>query len=109
MNKKPMKKYKIAVLDDYQNAALVRLFHPLLHAGLARRTEMTIFRQLWAAHCRSRAGTIRRTDPAVFRFQANRKCFNTQSVLEHSLENRETVECISQFAMLLRVCDRQSP
>ncbi len=22
MNKKPMKKYKIAVLDDYQNAAL---------------------------------------------------------------------------------------
>jgi hypothetical protein len=31
------------------------------------------------------------------------------AVLEHSLENRETVECISQFAMLLRVCDRQSP
>ena len=24
MNKKPMKKYKIAVLDDYQNAALER-------------------------------------------------------------------------------------
>jgi hypothetical protein len=31
------------------------------------------------------------------------------AVLEHSLENRETVECISQFAMLLRVCNRQSP
>jgi hypothetical protein len=31
------------------------------------------------------------------------------NVLEHSLENRETVECISQFAMLLRVCNRQSP
>ena len=31
------------------------------------------------------------------------------NVLEHFLENRETVECISQFAMLLRVCDRQSP
>ena len=28
--------------------------------------------------------------------------------LEHSLENRETVECVSQFAMLLRVCNRQS-
>ena len=31
------------------------------------------------------------------------------AVLEHSLENREAVECISQFAMLLRVCNRQSP
>ena len=30
-------------------------------------------------------------------------------VLEHSLENRENVECISQFAMLLRACNRQSP
>jgi hypothetical protein len=48
-------------------------------------------------------------DPAVVRFQATRKCFNTPNMLEHSLENRETVECISQFAMLLRVCDRQSP
>ena len=28
------------------------------------------------------------------------------SVLEHSLENDETVECISQFAMLFRVCNR---
>lgn len=50
-----------------------------------------------------------RIDPAVVRFQANRKCFNTPNVLEHSLENRETVECISQFAMLLRVCNWQSP
>ena len=31
------------------------------------------------------------------------------AVLEHSLENRETVESISQFALLLRVCNRQSP
>ena len=44
--------------------------------------------------------------PQFFDF---RKCFNTPNVLEHSLENRETVECVSQFAMLLRVCDRQSP
>jgi len=43
------------------------------------------------------------------RFQANRKCFNAPNVLEHSLENGETVECISQFAMLLRMCNRQSP
>ena len=50
-----------------------------------------------------------RIDPPVDRFQANRKCFNTPNVLEHSLENRETVECISQFAMLLRVCNRQYP
>jgi hypothetical protein len=35
--------------------------------------------------------------------------FNTPNVLEHSLENRETVECISQLAMLLGVCNRQSP
>jgi hypothetical protein len=35
--------------------------------------------------------------------------FNTLNVLEHSLENRETVERISQFAMLLGVCNRQSP
>src|SRR5437667_11043563 len=31
------------------------------------------------------------------------------NVLEHFLENRKTVECISQFAMLLRVRNRQSP
>ena len=35
--------------------------------------------------------------------------FNTLNVLEHSLESRETVECIFQFAMLLRVCNRQPP
>ena len=58
---------------------------------------------------RSGCGTKCRVDPAGVRFQANRKCFNTPNVLEHSLENRETVECISQFAMLLRVCNRQSP
>jgi len=40
-------------------------------------------------------------DRSRSRFQANRECFNTPNVLEHSLENRETVECISQFAMLL--------
>ena len=57
---------------------------------------------------RSGCGTKCRVDPAGVRFQANRKCFNTPNVLEHSLENRETVECISQFAMLLRVCNRQS-
>ncbi len=58
---------------------------------------------------RSGGGTKCRIDPAVVRFQANRKCFNTPNVLEHFLENRETVECISQFAMFLRVCNRQSP
>ena len=31
---------------EYQLASLHRLFHPLLHAGLARRTEMAISRQL---------------------------------------------------------------
>jgi len=30
------------------------------------------------------------------------------NVLKHPLENSETVECVSQFAMLLRVCNRQS-
>jgi len=58
---------------------------------------------------RSGGGTICRIDPAPVRFQANRKCFNTPNVLAHSSENRETVECISQFAMLLGVCNRQSP
>ncbi len=58
---------------------------------------------------RSGGGTICRIDPAAVRFQANTKCFNTPDVLEHSPENRETVECISQFAMLLGVCNRQSP
>ena len=53
-------------------------------------------------------GTKCRIDPAGVRFQANGKCFNRPNVLEHSLENRETVECICQFAMLLRVCNRQS-
>jgi hypothetical protein len=37
------------------------------------------------------------------------KMFNKPNVLEHSPENRETVECISQFAMLLGVYNRQSP
>ena len=46
-------------------------------------------------------GTKCRIDPAVVRLQANRKCFNTPNVLEHFLENRETVECVSQFALLL--------
>ncbi len=41
-------------------------------------------------------------------FQAKHKK-NLPNVLEHSLENPETVECISQFAMLLKVCNRQSP
>jgi len=54
-------------------------------------------------------GTICRIGPQFFRFQANKKCFKRSNVLEHSLENREIVECISEFATLLRVCDRQSP
>jgi hypothetical protein len=58
---------------------------------------------------RGRAGKICRIDPAAVRFQPARKCFNTPTVLEHALENREAVECVSKFAMLLRVCDRQSP
>jgi hypothetical protein len=32
---------------------------------------------------------------------------NTSGVLEHFLQNRETAECISQFTMLLRACNRQ--
>jgi hypothetical protein len=35
--------------------------------------------------------------------------FDTPDVLEHSLENRETVERISQFLTFFRVCDRQNP
>jgi hypothetical protein len=37
------------------------------------------------------------------------KILQHDDALEHSLENRETVECVSQFAMLLGVCNRQSP
>jgi hypothetical protein len=37
------------------------------------------------------------------------KMVQRANVLEHSLENHETVECISQFAMLPRICNRQSP
>jgi hypothetical protein len=37
------------------------------------------------------------------------KMLQHANVLEHSLENRETAECISQFAILLRVRNRQSP
>ena len=58
---------------------------------------------------RSRAGTICRIDAPVFDFRPTANGFNTPRVLEHSLENCETVECVSQLAMLLRVCDRQSP
>jgi hypothetical protein len=75
-----------------------------LHEHPARR-----FTTVMGGALRSGGGTICRIDPAVVRFQAHRKCFNRANVLEHSLENRETVECISQFAMLLRVCNRQSP
>jgi hypothetical protein len=32
--------------------------------------------------------------------------FNMPNVLEHSLKNAEAVECLFQFAMLLRVCNR---
>ena len=52
------------------------------------------------------------TDPAMAilpRGAATRKFFNMPNVLEHPFENCETVKCISQFAMLPRVCDRQSP
>jgi len=58
-------------------------------------------------------GTMCRIDPAVVRFQATisgqQKVLQHAKLLEHSFENRETVECISQFAMLFRVCNRQSP
>ena len=70
-------------------------------------SAMGILRQLWmlrAVGWHGDAGSIHR-----FRFQTNRKPLQHANVLEHPLENRETVECISQFAMLLRVCDRQSP
>lgn len=76
---------------------------------LSPRTPSQKIYDRYGRALRSGGGTICRIDPAVVRFQANRKCFNTPNVLEHSLENRETVECISQFAMLLRVCNRQSP
>jgi len=59
----------------------------------------------WFGNLVPYAGSI----PHQNRFQANRKRFNTPNVLEHSPENRETVECISQFAMLLGVYNRQSP
>src|SRR5439155_19940111 len=88
---------------------LVRLFHPLLHAGLSRRTEIAMLRQLWAAHCEVGLARYAGSIPQQFDFRPNRKGFNTPNVLKHSLENREAVECISEFAMLLRVCDRQSP
>jgi hypothetical protein len=39
MNKKPIKKYKIAVLDDYQNAALESADWSLLHD----RAEIAVF------------------------------------------------------------------
>jgi len=56
---------------------------------------------------RSGSSTTCRINPAVVR-SSGQECFNAPNVLEHSLENRQTVECISQFAMLLRVCNRQS-
>jgi hypothetical protein len=48
-------------------------------------------------------------DASVFDFRPTENCFDTPNVLEHPLENCKTVECISQFATLFRVCDRQSP
>ncbi len=49
---------------------------------------------------------VKRIEPCT---KNSKKMLQPPNVLEHSLENRETVECISQFAMLLRVCNRQSP
>ncbi len=68
---------------------------------------MEIFRQLSVVYCAvglARCGI----GSAGFRFQRNRKLFQLAYLLEHSLENCKTVECISQFPTLLRVCDRQS-
>jgi hypothetical protein len=42
------------------------------------------------------------------RVQITENAFKPPNLLEHSLESREAVECISQFAMLLRVSNRQS-
>jgi len=71
--------------------------------------EIAMLRQLWAAHCEVGLARYAGSIPQQFDFRPNRKGFNTPNVLKHSLENREAVECISEFAMLLRVCDRQSP
>ncbi len=74
-----------------------------LHEHPARRFTTVMGRiAKWEWHDmqdRSRSSSI----------SGQQKMLQHANVLEHSLENRETVECISQFAMLLRVCNRQSP
>jgi hypothetical protein len=56
---------------------------------------------------RTGAMGFRVTRPAGIRFQLPQEPFERQRGLRHSPQSRETVERISQFAMLFRVCDAQ--